>query len=60
MTLAIDQKTQIVQDMALDKSPSIKGKKADEYRKKLQPDFDLAEKMGWHISIQWIWRVSYI
>ncbi len=49
--LTMEQMTQILKDKAMGRKPTIKGKKAEEYRKLLQPDFDKVKKYGGYIDI---------
>ena len=53
MTLEYKQMIMILVDEVLEQPPRVKGKEAGQFRKELQPDLELAEKMGWTIDIPW-------
>jgi hypothetical protein len=56
MTLTTDQMTRIVQDeMNGRKTPRETGKEADDFRKAIKPDIELAKKNGWEIRIPSEW-----
>ncbi len=55
MALTIEEMQKIIMEEVLEEEPTIKGKEADEFRKAIQPDLELAEKMGWVIDIPWVW-----
>ena len=51
MTLSIEEMEKIIIDATLDRPLRIKGQEAEEFRKAIQPDIDLAEKNGLVIDI---------
>ncbi len=55
MTLTTEQMRIILSGELDGSEPRIRGKEADQFRKDLQPDLELAEKMGWVIDIPSEW-----
>ena len=55
-TLALDseQKIMILMDEVNRSEPRIKEKEADQFRKDIQPNIELAEKNGWIIDLPFV------
>ncbi len=51
MALTIEEMEMIIVDMETVVTPRVKGEEADEFRKAIQPDIDLAKERGWVIDI---------
>jgi hypothetical protein len=56
--LTTDEMSQIMVDVMNEREPTIRGVEADEFRRALQPDVDLAKKNGWALIIEPEWEVG--
>ncbi len=51
MALTVEKMQRIIIDEVLEKKPTVTGKRADEFRKKIQPDIEFVKENGGEIHI---------